>query len=268
MQTSTIRFATFVLVAGAASAAFAAQTPIMGTGYNRDVIADGSTAANTTAPGVTPGGIDGQFAYIPIGYVPASTSGGPATLPPGLPTGTTFTSAFDSTTSFALKPAAGNNTLYLGDGAPTQTFTLSTPGKYSSLSFLATGLNAAGTFQYRVTYADGSTSALGSGTAPDNFNGTGTAIFARGRVQLTSNQLQLVDNNPRLYQVNANITIDPTRSINSIIFTGTNTGGAGTIQLVSTAIFGISGTAVSEPASLGLLGLGAAGLIGRRRRTA
>ena len=182
----------------------------------------------------------------------------------GLPTGTVFPSMADSTTSYALRPAGGNNAIKLTSLAPSATFSLTTPGKYSSLSFLATGTNNPHTFTPTVSYTDGTSATLGTLTAPDNFGGSDTAIFAKGRVQITVNNLELVDDNPRLYQVDAG-AISSTKTIASISLTGNGLTGGGTANAGNVVIFGISGTAVPEPASLGLLGLGGLTLLRRRR---
>ena len=248
---------------GVAAPVFAAQTPIIGSGFNADVIAD---VGDNSAPvaSISAGGVDGQFAYPQMGYT-GLTQSGTGTAPFGLPTGTVFTSQSDSTTSYSLQPAGGNNAIKLTSLAPSATYSLSTPAKYSTLSFLATGTNGTRTFTPTVSYTDGTSTTLGTLTAPDNFNvNTNIAIFVQGRVQISNNDLQRTNNNPRLYQIDAG-AISSTKTLASISLTGTGLAGGGTANAQNVVIFGISGTAVPEPASLGLLGLGGLTLLRRRR---
>ncbi len=251
---------------GVAAPVFAAQTPIIGSGFNADVIADVGDNSTPVAS-ITAGGVDGQFAYVQKGFT-GLTQSGTGTAPYGLPTGTVFTSMSDSATSYSLRPAGGNNAIKLTSLAPSATFSLTTPGKYSTLSFLATGTNGAHTFTPTVSYTDGTSTTLGTLTAPDNFNvNTNIAIFAQGRVQISNNDLQRTNNNPRLYQIDAG-GISSTKTVASISLTGTGLAGGGTANAQNAIIFGISGTAIAavpEPASLGLLGLGGLTLLRRRR---
>ena len=257
--------AAVALGVGLASSAFAAQIPIIGSGFNADVIADvGDTSAPVSS--ISAFGVDGQFAYVEQGYTGLSQSGA-STPPSGLPTGTVFTSLSDSTTSFELRPAGGDNAIKLTSASPSATFALTTPGKYSSLSFLVTGTNGPHTFTPTITYTDGTSTTLGTLTAPDNFNvSTNIAIYAKGRVQISNNNLQLTDDNPRLYQLDTG-AISSAKTIASISLAGgSDLANANTINEANAVIFGISGTsvAVPEPASLGLLGLGGLTLLRRR----
>ena len=241
---------------GFASTGFAVQTPIIGSGYNADVIAD---AGDTSVPvsSVSAGGIDSQFAYYQDGFVPTAPTS-------GIPTGGVVTSESDANTRFSIRPAGGNNVVFLTNASPSQTFSLTSPTPYSSLSFAATATNGGHAFNYTFSYADGTSSATASLTAPDNFGGNPIAITVGGRVDIATGGANSGDVNPRIYQLNAT-GIDSSKSLASISLTATDLGGAGTLR-ENIAFFGFSGTAVPEPASLGLLGLGGLGLIGRRRR--
>ena len=260
-STTTKLMAAAAMSVGMASSAFAAQTPIIGSGYNRDVIADTGATAVASVSG---GGVDNQFAYYQRGFVPASPQS-------GIPTGSTAPSESDPNTVFRFQAAAANNTVYLSTATPSASFTLNAPGRYSTLSFLATGLNAGPAFNYSFNYTTGAPT-TGSGTAPDNFGNPNIGLTLNGRVDILSNGPSDVDSgNPRLYQINST-GIDSARALASITLTATNLAGAGpsaaTVGQGGTqgiAFFGFSGTAVPEPASLGLLGLGGLTLLRRRR---
>jgi MYXO-CTERM domain-containing protein len=189
----------------------------------------------------------------------------------GLPTGTTFTSAADANTSYALQSAVGNNVLLLNNGQ-SGTMTLATPGVYSSLTVL-TSTGSAGSdtdLNYAIHYQNGHTQ-TGTIQSPDWFNSSPVAIGAGGRVSAGSpfsfDNQSAPGGNPNLYQENIGLTLTTSKII-SIDFdkTGQNNNG-------NTAIWAVSGTVATltpEPSSFVLAGLAAVGLAvaARRRRKA
>ena len=150
-------------------------SPLDLTGYNYNGIA---APGYSTPVGDTTGTLETFSDYFAKGFDPANPS-------IGLPAGSTFTSAFNNNTTFAIQPCLQNNLLLLGAAgspapSPTGTLTLSNPSAVSELAFLITGFNGYISGSYTVSYAAGPS---GSGTfvAPDNFGTGNTAISGFGR---------------------------------------------------------------------------------------
>jgi hypothetical protein len=234
-------------------------TPIAATGYNQNmIISAAGGSANVTAT------IDGGTArtgdtFHEQGVNPtAPVSGVPQA---GVPIG----SAQDANHTFVLQPnGAGQNDAVMLDAANTTgSLTLTTPQRYSALSFLLASGNGAGTVGVTVNYAGGGTQSA-TINAPDWFNAGPIAVDANGRVNTALNDFNNVNNGqPRMFQQDLTLT-DTLNNVLSVNFTW---GGTGTNR---EAIFAISGALVPvpEPSSLGLLSVGAIGLLARRRRSA
>lgn len=256
-----------------ALAAFAAlssaqNVAVAATGYNADVIADGSSSANTNAArlaqvlATTSQSIDGTFNYYAAGFAGFGSTA-------GLPTGNnrTFTSGAGTGTQFQFQAYAGNNALLL-DAGVSGTLSLALAESYTSLSFLSTGLNGAQPVSYSLNFLDGS-STSGTFTAPDNFNVAGAAISGFGRVSRGDGGISAILDNPRMYETQFSLSeADAAKKLVSIGFTNTSTTFN---QSKNAAIFALSGAAVAgsptpEPATLAVLGIGAAAVARRRRR--
>lgn len=264
-----LSFALLAFTTLAVSVSAQVQTPIAATGYNQDVIANGTAAGTTNAQyatqaqATTTTTIDGLFNLFAAGFVsPASIY--------GLPNADdrAFASFASPGTTFQLQDYSSNNVLLLGAEGGTGSLTLATARAYTDLSFLVSGYNGNDPGTYTLNFVGG-TSTAGTFTAADNFNvNDNVAISGFGRVNRTSGALQADHVNPRMYEVKLALTAtDALKSLQSVTFTNNAVGGTTGTSLKNIGIYGISGAAnpVPEPASLVALGLGAAAFLRRRR---
>src|SRR5438093_5943555 len=104
------------------------------------------------------------------------------------------------------------------------TLTLSTPARYSALSFLLTSGNGAGSVGVTINYAGGGTQSA-TISSPDWFNGGPIAVDANGRVNVALSDFNNVTNGqPRMFQQDLTLT-NTTNNVVSIGFTWGGTGG-------------------------------------------
>jgi hypothetical protein len=285
-------------LAGLSSRSMAAvvQTPISlnPSSFNENSIAGSGSAANasTTGAGVTVTidagtsfGSSGQATYYLLGYNnTVNNSGHPGQANPstGVPLGTTITSldqhfngssysaAGLPSTEYAFQSATATyNTAYVDSNITTQTLTFSSPAAYSTLSFL--GESGSSNLQVEINYVNPALnpSAPISVFLPGWFNSGNVAYEPDGRVFTSASSdgtpFTNFDNgqtgNPngdQLYE--ADITLpDQTDAIQSVTLESNGGGRA--------YIYALSGQAVPEPASVGILGIAAGMLMKRRRRS-
>jgi hypothetical protein len=239
------------LVPAVASAQLA---PVQITGYNQDVIvevgapADLHEAVTATMDAYT---AETGDTWYQLGY---------NTLAPttGLPTGVVTSQTGNGT--FAIQSAAANNVVMLNSAAPAATINLVTPLPYNNITLFSSSGNGVGTIGYTLNFAGGAPQ-TGTLTSPDWFNvDENVAYVANGRVEPDDGSFDAVDsNNPRVYEQAIDVTNPANLTSITLTFTGSGTS-------TSTAVLGVSGIVVPEPAAFGVLGLGAAGLLARRRR--
>ena len=238
--------------------ASAAVVPVVGSGYNQDLVVDNTATAGTDVSGTVTATMDAGTAktggtYYQTGFVTAS----PTT---GLPAGTVVTSATGNGT-FALQPANTNNAILLNNATPTGTFTLTTAARYNQLAIYGATGNGSGTITYTINFVDGATE-TGSFTSGDWFGGSPVAYTTAGRVNnVTTGATDSVGGtNPRVYEHLLTVS-NTSANIQSISFSRATANG-------NTAVFAVSGNPVPEPGTVGLLAVAGLGLLARRRARA
>lgn len=215
-------------------------TPVTVTGFNHDVIAEGtgnSTLATTTKEmdAITPSNFvicSKQFANS-NGFTPSGSY--------GIPDNGTISTA---TRTYQLAPYTGNNALYLLTGE-NGTLTLGTPGSYSNISLLVLATENAASVSVIFQFTDGTTYNAGTQSFTDWFNNTtNIALQGFGRVKRKTGPFAAADYegagvNPRIYYKDFSLPCNKTLA--SIYF-------ANTTSSVVTAsnrafVFAVSGVA-------------------------
>jgi len=256
-----------LVVAGLATVASAQHTGYQAvrldvSSFTQDGVVDYGQTLATAATSVTATMDGGTAKTGNTWYEKGFNAAAPTT---GLPSAY-FNPEFDATSSFyfenARTDATLKNILLLDSTAKTGTLTFGTPRIGPSLAFSTSSGNGTGTLTATVHFADGAADAsIAAFKSPDWFNATDPRVVtSHGRVDVVGKSFNNVGaDNPRVYaeiiDLPAANATDPIKSID-LSWTGS---GATT----HTFIFGVSAT--PEPASLGLAGLGALGLLFRRR---
>lgn len=192
-------------------------TPVTLSGYNADVVADGSGAVSAS----TSIDLDGaSFNLVANGYV------NPANLSPtsSLPANGTINSAATTGVTFQLAPYTGNNSLRIATpGSGTLTF--STPRSADQIYVLATSGSGVSNVTITVNFIDNTTQVF-TQTIGDWYDGTNYAIRGISRVSRSTNAIENSSTNPRLYQYLLAISTPNTaKLVQSITFNKTSTTG-------------------------------------------
>lgn len=142
------------------SASTTAIIPLSLTGFNQDVIANGTNTATSSNNTVT-SGMDGTgpgYNLYAINY--KSSSSAAAFTTGGFPTNRSITSTVNNAHQFVLADYSASNDLYLDGAGTTGTLTLAgaNVAPYQNLYLLATSGNGTSSVNYSVKYADNTTS--------------------------------------------------------------------------------------------------------------
>ncbi len=170
----------------------AAFVPVVVSGYNADVVANGAGVAT----GSITADVDGAgYAFMaadfnPLGALPTAY----------LPQNGMVYSAATSGVTFQLGSYAANNSLRL---AATASGTLSFASAQSASDIYLLGVSGSGasTATITVTFTDATTQVFTSVAFADWYGGASFAIRGLGRVNTTSNGIDNNPSDPRLYEI-------------------------------------------------------------------
>ena len=203
-------------------------SPIGVTGYNEDVIAEG-TGTSTLA--VTSREMD---YLVPSNNVIctkefAATNGLPAVY--GLPNNGTIVNSTGNRTYQLTGMGTGsgltNNAVFLLQ-TEVGVLTFTTPASYTNLSFLGTATEGDATLNIVVTYTDGTMQSYNGNTFPDWVGGVNPILQGYGRIKrqngpFPAGTYEHAPTDPRFYAID--ISVSCTKSVSSIKFTNVSTGG-------------------------------------------
>jgi SprB repeat len=222
--------------------------PIIGlTGFNADVIANGTNVASNAAAATSEPLDAGGAVYYASGYSNPSGTVGAS----GLPSTGSFTSAQTATRGYQLASYSANNSLVLMsssagiDGSVvsgTLTFPSPYQSPYATLYVVGTSGNGTGVVNYTVNYSDATTS-TGSLNFPDWSLAAGTASTVRalgGLDRVTYSAASPFDGATSFNLWEAPITVaSANKVVNSVLFTWSS---AGTARVNLFAITGYTST--------------------------
>lgn len=264
IKTSTPLFTAALLAFGLSlpglTHAQTSYTQVALTGFNQDVVANGSGASTASTTYDLDGTNGAGFVLLAPNFV--SPSG--ATPTRYLPANGLITNAVTSAVSYQLAAYTGNNSLRIpatsGNIAGSGTISFATPRAANTIYLLVTSGGGPSTVTPTVTFTDGSTQVFSAQTVLDWFDGANAVVTGIGRVGRTATSgIENLTTNPRLYQMTLALTAaNYTKQVQSISFNKTSTSGvlnilAATVQDVALATrapkAGVTLQAVPNPAS-------------------
>jgi len=223
------------LQGGALAQAQIITVPVSVTGFNQDVVANGSgTTLSSTTYDMDGSGGNG-YCFMAPGFInPAGQA--PITF---FPASGVVASAVTSGLTFQLASYSANNSLRIpltGSGVSgTGILTFATPRTAADVYVLWTSGGAASTVTPTITFTDGTTQVFASQTVFDWYNGTSPALMGFGRVSRNAaSAIENLTTNPRLYQTRLVITsTNYAKPIQSVSFNKTSTAGVLNVMALS-----------------------------------
>ena len=222
-------------------------TPIDVTGYNADVIANGTGIANVS----TTNAVDAvSNSYIALNYEP--TSGNVTTV--GLPLNRTLTSGSTPALKFLLQDYGGNNSLRLPAQNQSGSLTLTQPVKASEIFLAVTSGSGTSVINTEIMFEDG-TSQIAAGISVSDWYNAGTGsqpalVSNIGRAN-RANLVGSVDpGNSKIFYITLAINLDnQSKLISGIEITKTSAGAEEPVP----NIFAISANVIDCPTLNGLV---------------
>ncbi|MEO8770110.1 MAG: GEVED domain-containing protein, partial [Ferruginibacter sp.] len=211
-------------------------SPVPVTGFNADVVADGTTNVDATA--TTTDAVDAptsgaNFVFVTATFKPSAAASACGTAATSWPTTITSTNTTTATgITYNFQPATSNNTLKVTSAAPAD-LTLVTPTSASSLYVVCLGGSGATSFTAKINFSDASSETVSAtaldwcqtGTNTNKLpNATSPQVFYRIVRTLTT----CTGGGTCQYMYEIPLAISPAnylKTITSVTFT--NTGGAG-----------------------------------------
>lgn len=244
-----LRFVSASLLLFAAMASYGqSYQPIPVTGFNEDVIANGTGAASASTTMSVDNSQSGgaNFAFHSLDYLLTSTS---TAVTYGLPVDGMLTSPNLSGLTFNLMPYTGSNSLRLPNQNSAGTLTFTTPVALSTLYLAASSGDGSSVISVQLNFADGTSQTVTNlpVTNWDSSAPTATpAIISNiGRVKRTTGVTST--GNFKLFQISVPVeAANQSKLINSITVTKTDSGTESKIP----NIFAVSGKTVSSCPSL------------------
>lgn len=244
-------FTLLFLTVFASMIARAGYTPVTVTGFNKDVVANGTGPIRSSAVSVDDKRDTSGYSFLTQDYR-SLTNAAPSTY---LPQNGLISSAATVGLTYQLASYSANNSLRLDSTGRTGTLTVTNPVNASDIYLLATS-GGAGTStsdaNVLITFTDGTTTST-TLSVRDWYNYTVVAYQGFSRADMTTGKIDTNTTNPRLYEYK--LTLASTyysKSIQSIQFTRTNATGLMNIMAVSVNTISPCGAPVNQPANLQL----------------
>ncbi|KQT16948.1 hypothetical protein ASG31_11315 [Chryseobacterium sp. Leaf404] len=196
------------------------QTMPIATGFNEDVIANGTGPALNSTTGI----LDGDsYTFVAKDFLATATS---TAITYGVPVNGIISTAVASTPglTYQLGNLNSPNSLRLSNASPTSTITFTTPKQATVLYMLSTSGSALSVLTVTINFSDGTNQQATGISIDDWYGGSNFAVQGLGRINRNSDGLDAAGGtNPRMYQ--SAITIDAanqTKFIQSVTITKTN----------------------------------------------